>query len=117
MRNINIGWKQVADVIARLVAPMTVQSLQLRRDIGLVQVDAVEIKKPDGAHPAVQLQFEMADALGVQLNVKLAEFAADPIQYMKDLLHHLRSLEHSAKMRRAGRQAEINVVYEAITHG
>ncbi|GGL61529.1 hypothetical protein GCM10009091_49030 [Pseudomonas brenneri] len=117
MTTITIGWKQVADVIARLVAPMAVQSLQLRRDIGLVQVDAVEIKEPDGKHPAVRVQFEMADALGVLLNVKLAEFAADPIKYMQDLLNHLRDMEHSAKLRRAGRQAEINVVYEAMNHG
>ncbi|MDH0796438.1 MULTISPECIES: hypothetical protein [Pseudomonas] len=117
MTSMTIGWKQIADVIARLVAPMAVQSLQLRRDIGLVQVDAVEIKEPDGAYPAIRVQFEMAEALGVTLNIKLAEFTADPVPYMQGMLLHLRDMEHSAKLRRAGRQAEINVVYEAITHG
>jgi hypothetical protein len=117
MKTINIGWKQVADVIARLVAPMAVQSLQLRRDIGLVQVDSVEIKELDSVHSAVRVQFEMADALGVLLNVKLAEFAANPVKYMQDLLVNLREIEHSTKLRRAGRQAEINAVYEAMNHG
>lgn len=117
MTTMFIEWKQVADVIARLVAPLTVQSFQLRRDIGLVQVDAVEIKEPDGGHPAVRVQFEMAHDLGVTLNVKLAEFAADPVNYMQDLLANLRKLEHGAKLRRSGRLAEIKNVHEAMIHG
>ncbi|MCU1717321.1 hypothetical protein [Pseudomonas sp. 5P_3.1_Bac2] len=117
MTTMFIEWKQVAGVIARLVAPLAVQCFQLRRDIGLVQVDAVEIKEPDGAHPAVRVQFEMAHEMGVTLNVKLAEFANDPVNYMQDLMANLRKLEHGAKLRRCGRQAEINNVHEAMIYG
>lgn len=117
MSQIIIDANQVADFIARKVGVFAVPSERLRADIGSVQVEKVVMREPAGPQPALRLSFDMAEAFGVELLVKLQEFAADPAGYMVDLFENLRGIRHAASMRRNGRQAEIAAVYEGMRNG
>ncbi|EIY2512148.1 hypothetical protein ACUHOO_000789 [Pseudomonas aeruginosa] len=117
-QHFTVTWKQVADIIARQVVPFAVPGSRLRKDIGNVQVGGpVIIKEVSGEVPAVLLAFEMEGEYGVELQVKLPEFAADPAAYIRDLLENLRGIRYSADRRRLGRQAEIAAVYEGLPNG
>jgi len=117
MSQILIDANQVADFIARKVDAIAVPSPRLRADVGAVQVDKVLLREPVGEQPSLRLSFETADAFGVELMVKLREFATDPNAYMADLMENLQGIRHAGRLRRNNRQAEIAAVYEELANG
>ncbi|SEJ46619.1 hypothetical protein SAMN05216201_10982 [Pseudomonas linyingensis] len=112
---ITVNAAQVAAFVAGKLAPLAVPSPRLRPDIGAIQIDRGIIVEHYEEHPTVRLQFDTAAGMGVELNVRLAEFAADPATYMRDLLENLQGIQHAAQLRRAGRQTEIEAMHEHIT--
>ncbi|WXL27752.1 hypothetical protein WG219_09995 [Ectopseudomonas mendocina] len=116
MSKIYVDANQGAVFIATKVSVFAVASARLRTDIGAVQIDNVLVREASGQLPAVRLSFEMPEALGVELLVKLDEFAADPAGYLFDLFDNLQGIRHAALMRRSGRKDEVSAVYEAMKH-
>jgi hypothetical protein len=116
MSQIYVDANQVAAFIATKVSGFAVPSARLRADVGAVQIDKVLVREVTGQEPAVRLSFDMPEAFGVELLVKLREFAASPAGYMADLFDNLQGICHAAWMRRQGRQAEVAAVYEAMQH-
>ncbi len=112
---ISVTAAQVAAFVAGKLASLAVPSPRLRQDIGAIQIDRGIIVENYEEHPTVRLQFDTAAGMGVELNVRLAEFAADPAAYMRDLLDNLQGIQHAAQLRRGGRQAEIEAMHEHIT--
>ena len=111
---ITVTAAQVAAFVANKLTPLAVPSPRLRHDIGAIQIDCGIIVEHYEEHPAVCLQFDTAAGMGVELSVRLAEFAVDPTAYMRDLLENLQGIQHAAQLRRDGRQAEVAAVSEHI---
>ncbi|WP_347506191.1 hypothetical protein [Pseudomonas anguilliseptica] len=79
-----------------------------------MQVDQVVLIENHDEHPAIQFNFDVAEGMGLEVRVKLAEFAANPATYMRDLLESLQGIRLAALQRRAGRQDEIAAVYRQM---
>lgn len=116
MSQIYLDANQIAAFIANKVGVFAVPSPRLRADVGAVQIEKVMLREVTGEQPAVRLSFDMPEAFGVTLMVKLREFGADPGRYMANLFENLQGIRHAAWMRRQGRQAEIAAVYEGMQH-
>lgn len=114
---ITIERAQVANFIASKLAVLAVPSPSVRADIGPVQVDNVLLVEHFEEHPAIRFRFELPGGFGAEVRVKLAEFAAGPATYMRDLLEHLQGIRHAAMQRRAGRMAEVSAVYAQMNGG
>lgn len=111
---ITVSPAQVANFIAGKLAEIAVPSTRLRQDIGPIQVDRINLVENNEAHPALQFKFDVAEGMGLEIRVKLAEFAASPAAYIRDLLENLQGIRHAALQRRAGRQAEVDAVYSLM---
>ena len=111
---IDVNRRDVATFIASKLAPMAVPSLKLRNDLANIQIDNVKIEESYHQHPAVRLNFEIAEGMGIELLVKLVDFALDPTGYMRDLLENINGIKHKALNRRNGRKAEVSSMYQQM---
>jgi hypothetical protein len=107
MSKVTLEVQDVAAHIAGLLAPVTVPSIKLRRDIGSIQVDKVMISEPRGDYPALQFSFEIEGGMGVEIRVRFDQFQKDPKGYIGELLDSLNVMRHAARERRAGRTLEV----------
>lgn len=112
--HIDVNRRDVAIFIASKLAPMAAPSLKLRNDLANIQIDNVKIEESYHEHPALRIKFDIAEGMGVELLVKLAEFAINPTQYMRDLFENLEGIRYAAISRRNGRQAEIASVFSQM---
>lgn len=111
---INIDRRQVADFIARKLGALAQPADKLRNDISNVQVDQISLLENYTVVPAIQFKFEIAGGFGMEVRVRIHEFAANPKQYMADLLENMAGIHHAAMQRRTGHQAAVSAVYSQI---
>lgn len=111
---INIDRRQVADFIARKLGALAQPTDKLRNDIAHVQVDQVSLLENYTVVPAIQFKFEIAGGFGMEVMVRIHEFAASPKQYMADLLENMAGIHHAAMQRRNDHHAVVSSVYSQI---
>lgn len=111
---ITVEHRQVASFIASKLAPLAVPSNQVRNDLANIQVDPVLVVENFDEHPAVQFKLDVADGMGLEVRVKLAEFAANPVGYMRDLLENVQGIRFAALQRRNDRRAEVAQIYQQM---
>lgn len=111
---ITVDRQEVAGFIASHVAPMAVPSQRVRNDVANVQIDMVVVVENYDEHPAARLKLDVAEGMGLDIVVKLAEFAENPSEYMRDLVGNLHGIRLAALQRRSDRQAEVSQVYRIM---
>lgn len=111
---IDVNRRDVATFIASKLAPMAVPSMNLRNDVANIQIDSVMLSESYREIPAVRFKLDVAEGMGVELLVKLVEFATDPTGYMRDLLENLQGIRFAASQRRNGRQAEVSQMFQQM---
>jgi hypothetical protein len=111
---ITVNPKQIAVFIATKLREIAYPALGIRNDVGPVQIDFVNVSEGIKDIPAVQFKFELQENMGVTIVVKLSEFAADPIGYMRDLLTNLNGIRHSAMERRNGVHQQASSLIKAF---
>lgn len=111
---ITVEHRQVASFIASKLAPLAVPSHQVRNDVANIQVDPVLVVENHDEHPAIQFKFDVADGMGLEVRVKLAEFAANPAGYMRELMESVQGIRIAALQRRNDRRAEVAQVYRQM---
>ena len=90
MSTITVNGRHVAEFVANKVQPIAIPSERFRPDVGNIQVDFGHIDQGVTIRiPIVRLQFESLGNRGVELNIRLPDFAADPDGYTRDLMDHL----------------------------
>ena len=112
--HIDVNRRDVAIFIASKLAPMAVPSLKLRNDLANIQIDNVKIEESYHEHPALRIKFDIAEGMGVELLVKLLDFALDPVGYMRDLMENLNGIKFQALNRRNDRQAEVSSMFQQM---
>lgn len=111
---ITVEHRQVASFIASKLAPLAAPSSQVRNDVSNIQVDPVLVVENFDEHPAVQFKLDVAYGMGLEVRVKLAEFAANPVTYMRDLLENVQGIRFAALQRRNDRRAEVAQIYQQM---
>jgi len=111
---ITVEHRHVASFIASKLAPLAVPSNQVRNDVSNIQVDPVLVVENFDEHPAVQFKLDVADGMGLEVRVKLAEFAENPVTYMRDLLENVQGIRFAALQRRNDRRAEVSLIYQQM---
>lgn len=112
--HVDVNRREVASFIAGKIAPMAVPSMKVRNDIANIQVDHVKIEESYHEHPALRFKFDTAEGMGVELLVKLLDFALDPVGYMRDLMENINGIKFEALKRRNGRQAEVSSMFQQM---
>lgn len=106
---------QVAQYIAPYLQEISVPHPDVRRDIGNVQVDFGYSHWGATKHdPICRLSFRIPGNLGGELNIKLADFRADPAEYTRDLLAHLGPMRRNAERLRVRKQAATHAIHKAM---
>lgn len=118
MSTVTVDGRQVAEYFAKEVQRIAVPSRRVRPDIGDVQVDM--FKQTHGAtkeHHFVRLKFDVEGNRGVELNVRLDQFAADPAGYARDILGQLAPILRDTMRLRERRKQTDQIVYDYLTQG
>lgn len=93
-------------------------SERFRPDVGPVQIDMIVIEeRVTRPEPGMRLQFEVEGDMGVTLNIKLLEFAADPAGYIRDLFAQLAPMRRNVMRLRRNKQDANRAIYRAIGGG
>jgi hypothetical protein len=111
---IDVNRRDVATFIASKLAPMAVPTMQLRNDLANIQIDHVVLIENYNEIPSVRFKLDIQEGMGVELMVRLVEFATNPTGYMRNLLENLQGIQHSALQRRNGRQAEVSRMFQQM---
>ncbi|WP_110647600.1 hypothetical protein [Salinicola peritrichatus] len=106
---------RVAAYVAPYLQDIAVAHPDIRKDIGNVQVDFGYAHWGATKHdPICRLTFRLPHNLGADMNIKLADFRADPAGYTRDLLDHLGPMFRNVQRLRVKKQAATDAIYRAM---
>lgn len=111
---VDVNRREVATFIASKLSPMAVPSMKIRNDVANIQIDNIMLTEACWEHPALRLKLEIAEDMGIELLVKLTDFALNPTGYMRDLLENINGIKYEALNRRNGRQAEVSSMFQQM---
>ena len=117
---VSLTQREIAVVVARAVAKaaLPIPSGKFRNDVDHIQIDPVVIEaKVTQPKSGVRLQFEVEGGYGITLNVKLEEFEASPMAYLKDLFKQLHPMLRNCQRLRNNKRLMNQAMYDILTKG
>lgn len=108
---------QISAFIADKLSPVVMHSAKIRNDRNGIQIDYALLTENHDKIPAIKFTFDMPGDFGMTVVVKLSEFQAGPVAYMRDLLENINGIRFAALQQRAGKRDEIAKVMQVMKTG
>jgi hypothetical protein len=115
---VSMTQREIAVVVAKAVAKhgLPIPNGKYRNDVDHIQIDPIILeKRVTQPKLGVGLKFVAKGEFGIELNISIDEFAADPQGYMTDMFEHLGAMLRNGHKMRKNKKLLNSAIYDILT--